>query len=254
MERKGQKIASSSVYNAPSQRFNRLLQKLKTKYKARDRHVIECLGTLIPEQGVILDIGAHLGGYAKEFARLYRGNVTVHCFEPSPYNLSILKEVVGNLNNVHINEFALSDKVGEVDLYLPIKKSGHLGTGLAHFGLEQARNYITERVQTVPLDSYTTENELSRLDFVKCDVEGAELLVLQGGVETIRRFHPTLYVEIGEDYLARMGHHAKDVFNFLRSVDYEPYQMDLKSCVPTRVNGYQGRAKNYLFKHRNSDQ
>jgi len=252
LERKGQKLAPSGVYNAPSQRFERFLQKLKAKYKSRDRHVVKCLGTLIPEQAVILDIGANVGGYAKEFARLHHGNVSVHCFEPFPYNLSILKEVVGKLANVRINEFALSDTAGEVDLYLPVKASGHLGIGLGHFGAEQVRDYVTERVQTVPLDSYAAENGFSRLDFVKCDVEGAEFLVLKGGVETIRRFRPTIYLEVVEDYLARMGHHAKDVFDFLHSAGYETYQMNFQTCAPVRVDGYQG-PENYLFRSGNSD-
>ena len=253
MERKGQKLDPTEVYNAPAQRFERFLHKLKAKYKARDRHVVKCLGTLIPEQGVILDIGAHIGGYAKEFARLHHGNVSVHCFEPSPYNLSILKEVVGKLNNVRINEFALSDKTGEIDFYLPVKESGHLGIGLGHFGAEQARDYVTERVQTATLDSYATENGFSRLDFVKCDVEGAEFLVLQGGAETIRRFRPTLYLEVVEDYLARMGHHVKDVFDFLHAVGYETYQMNFQSCTSMRIDGYQG-PENYLLWNGNSGQ
>ncbi|MCE2510507.1 MAG: FkbM family methyltransferase [Alphaproteobacteria bacterium] len=217
------------------------------KYQSGDRPVIECLGTVIPEGAVIFDVGAHLGGYAKEFARLYHGNVFVHCFEPSPYNLSILQDVTRRFGNVCVSQLALSDQAGTIDLYLPVKASGRLAIGLGHFGMEEERDYVMERVQTMTLDSYAADAGVDRLDFIKCDVEGAEFLVLKGGAETIRRFRPTIYVEVFENYIARMGHSAKDIFDFLSPFGYDVYQMQFEPCAPVRVDGYQG-PENYLFR------
>lgn len=247
MEQKGQQRDRAQIYNSPRQRFERLLQIFKAKYRSRDRHTIECLGTLIPENAVIFDIGAHVGGYAKEFARLHRGKVSLHCFEPSPYNLSILEGVVGRRANVKINKFALSDAEQEIDLYLPVKETGRLGIGLGHFGMEETRDYVKERVRTVPLDTYAREQNLSRLDFMKCDVEGAEFMVLKGGAETIARFHPTIYLEVVEKHLARMGHSTKDVFDMLGALGYSTYQMAFEPCTLTRVDGYQGPG-DYVFR------
>ncbi|MGB1547555.1 MAG: FkbM family methyltransferase [Alphaproteobacteria bacterium] len=247
MERKGQRRDPAQIYNSPAQRFERLLQKFRVKYQSGDRPVIECLGTVIPEGAVIFDVGAHLGGYAKEFARLHHGNVFVHCFEPSPYNLSILKDVTARLDNVRVSQLAFSDKAGTIDLYLPVKASGRLAIGLGHFGREEERDYVMERVETATLDSYVVENEVPRLDFIKCDVEGAEFLVLKGAAETIRRFRPTIYVEVFESYMARMGHSARDIFDFLAPFEYDIYQMQFEPCAAVRVDGYQG-PENYLFR------
>jgi len=250
---KGQRRDSARIYNSPAQRFERLLQTFKAKYRSRDRHVIACLGTLIPENGVIFDIGSHHGNYAKEFARLHQGEVQVHCFEPSPYNAAILEAVVGKLSNVTINRFALADHAEEADLYLPIKETGRLGTGIGHFGEEKTRDYITERVRTTTLDAYAKERGLSRFDFLKCDVEGAEMQVLNGGSETIRRFRPTIYIEIAEEYLSRMGHCAKDVFELLGSFGYDAYQMELGTGALRPVDDHQG-PENYIFRAKNSRQ
>jgi len=244
---KGQKLDRTRIYKSPLQRFEHFLLKYRTKYRSRDRHVISCLGTLIPENGVVFDIGAHVGNYAKEFARLHQGNIHVHCFEPAPYNASILEAVAGKMPNVETSRLALSNVVEEIDLYLPVKETGRLGTGLGHFGMENTRDYVTERVQTATLDAYVKERNISRLDFMKCDVEGAEMLVLKGGTETIARFRPTICLEVIDEHLARTGHSAQDVFDWLGPLGYDTYQMDLKTATLIPVDGYQGPA-DYIFR------
>lgn len=248
-EREGRKLDPERVYRSPIQRFAHFAQKLRTKYRtrSRDRDVVLFLGRFIPEQGVVFDVGAHTGSYTKAFARLHEGRVEVHAFEPLAYNFSILEDVAAGHPNVHTNKVALSDQPGEVDLHLPVKESGRVGSSLGHFGPENARDYVIERVATTTLDAYVGERNLPRLDFVKCDVEGAEFLVLKGAAETLRRFHPTIYIEVFESYLARMGHAPKDVFGFLESLGYRAYLPDSAGTALRPVAGYEG-PENYFFR------
>jgi hypothetical protein len=61
------------------------------------------------------------------------------------------------------------------------------------------------------LDAFVQQERLSRLDFMKIDVEGAEVGLLQGAEETIDRFRPVLMIEINPSTLQRFGKTSADV-------------------------------------------
>jgi hypothetical protein len=61
---------------------------------------------------------------------------------------------------------------------------------------------------------------VSRLDFVKIDVEGAELDVLKGAVESIKRFHPLIYCEVFEKWAQSFGYTPGDLFAYLAGLGY----------------------------------
>ena len=68
------------------------------------------------------------------------------------------------------------------------------------------------------LDHYA--ERLGRVDFIKCDVEGAELLVLRGAQSTLRRFRPKLFLEIDDRWVRSFGWTTADVLSFLRQIGY----------------------------------
>jgi hypothetical protein len=75
-------------------------------------------------------------------------------------------------------------------------------------------------VRTQTLDAFVTDQGIERLDFVKADVEGAELRVLEGGVDAIERFRPKVLLEIEERHVERFGYRASDVAAWLGERDY----------------------------------
>jgi hypothetical protein len=78
-------------------------------------------------------------------------------------------------------------------------------------------------VQQITVDSFVAHRKLARVDWIKCDVEGAELYVLLGAQATLRRFHPTLLLEIEERWTARYGYQASEVFDAVRNLGYTKY-------------------------------
>jgi hypothetical protein len=75
------------------------------------------------------------------------------------------------------------------------------------------------------LDSSFSERPLDRVDFIKCDVEGAELLVFKGGQDLLRAFHPPLLLEIEAKHTKRFAYTPVDLDAFLRTFGYVP-------CIP----------------------
>ncbi len=239
-------LDSSRVLRSPSQRFARLMHRLKARYRRKERTKVDCLGALIPPGGVIFDVGANMGYLSKEFVRLHDHSCLVYCFEPLRYNYTILEKVVGRCSNARLARMALSNAGGTTDIYLPVKAGGRIGPGLAHFGAEPERRYVVEAVPTLTLDHFVATRGVPRLDFIKCDVEGAELLVFEGGRESIARFRPGVFCEIDADYTARLGIQAAAVFEFFAGHGYRSFRPDFATGSRQPCAGYSGPG-DYLF-------
>ena len=72
------------------------------------------------------------------------------------------------------------------------------------------------KVKTITLDQFASEQSINRLDFVKIDVEGKEVQVLEGGQETFSRFTPALVLEVG----CEEENDRKRIADLLRSWGY----------------------------------
>jgi len=146
--------------------------------------VSACLKLLNVKPLIFLDIGGNKGDYTKEVLKRYP-KINAFVFEPSSINVNILQNEFVNLPNVKINDCALSDVNGKQKLYCD-----KFGSGLAslakrrldHFNIDMNNS---EEIETKRFDDFwkTTEyksNNNTIIDYVKIDVEGYELFVLEG--------------------------------------------------------------------------
>lgn len=183
---------------------------------------------MIPADGVVFDVGAHAGQYAKIFARLTpRGQV--FAFEPGAYARSILRVAlyINCCRNVAIVPLALGEREGTAILTLPVKRRGAYGFGLAHLGGDTRwREVRREVVALTTIDRFVDMMDLHRLDFIKADIEGWEMHALRGGRDTIRRFRPVIMLEMTEGALARAGDDLAAAFRTLDALDYRPAVLD----------------------------
>ena len=203
----------------------------------------EAFRSHIPDDAVVVDIGAHAGQFSKLFARMApRG--TVYAFEPSAYARSILEPALrwNGIGNVRLTPAGLSDGVGQTVLHTPIKRSGSMGFGTAHMGGVPAATHHEQGVVLTTLDAFASTEKLTRLDFIKADIEGWELRALKGGEATIRRFRPALYLEVDAACLVRAGDTPEDLFDWLGGLGYSAFA----SPDHRPVSAWQG-AGDYLF-------
>lgn len=148
------------------------------------------IGAIAPGACVI-DGGACWGDTALLFSHLAGASGRVFSFEFVPGNLEIFRR---NLalnpelqNRVAIVEHALWSKSGETIGYDPNGPGTKIAPGAAS---EQAT------AVTLSIDDLVATRELSRVDFIKLDIEGAELPTLQGAEQTLRRFQPDLAIAV----------------------------------------------------------
>jgi FkbM family methyltransferase len=167
----------------------------------------------IEKGDTVLDIGANFGWYTVHFARWA---AKVYSFEPIPFTYKELKDniALNGCKNVEMINSAVGDKKGSINFFLP-KTFGGSATASEH-------NYFGEKiaVNMITLDKYAEENDI-RPDFIKADIEGGEFEMLQGGIKTLTRFHPDLFLEIEEQHTNRFGYKPRDIISFLERLGYQ---------------------------------
>jgi FkbM family methyltransferase len=142
------------------------------------------------KDGVVLDIGANLGSYCIPLAKKYP-DIKFHAFEPQrivSYQLCA-NVIINGLENVYAYELALSNESTSLELTTPdYATEGNIGAFSINDEV-RANEYecptvnTTDRIDVTLLDWLNFDN----IRLLKIDVEGHELEVIQGGIETIKK-------------------------------------------------------------------
>lgn len=156
---------------------------------------------------VAFDIGGNVGLHTGLLADLVR---EVHVFEPQPRPALLLRKSFVLAGNVTVHELALADFNGEVDLFVPRDDS------MASLGKCKDGHLI--RCTAARLDSLA----LPQPAFIKCDVEGAELMVFRGAEKILdRKDAPVLLFEQSSEAMAALCCRPDDVVTFLSGLAAE---------------------------------
>jgi FkbM family methyltransferase len=163
----------------------------------------------VSKSSVVYDIGAHVGFYTLLASELVGESGKVIAFEPVPRNLNYLKRhlEINRCNNVKVIEAAVSDK-----------------SGISHFneGPNSSMGHLSEdgslTVNSISIDELVENDKIPTPDYIKIDIEGAELLALKGAKSTLSNYNPTIF-------LATHSHRVPNVHidccNFLASLGYK---------------------------------
>ena len=188
---------------------------------------------LVHAGAVVIEIGANQGIYTALFSRLVGRTGQVHAFEPVSSSFERLLARVHSLGATNISacQMAVADgPASEREIIIPGVDSEQASL-VRHIAGSWANSNQTrsELVQVTSLDAYLMKHDISHVDFVKLDVEGAELSVLQSGRECFTRQKPALHLEIESEWLHDFGATADDLFQLLRSYGYKfAYRVDAK--------------------------
>jgi FkbM family methyltransferase len=182
---------------------------------------------LVHRGDVVFDVGANFGHFTLLFSDLIGPNGSVHAFEPvvpTFENLSRRIKADALYANIVIKSAACSDKSGSAEITVPGDDYGQASMCQHQMGSwATTSNLKTYPIQTIKLDDYAASQSLKVVDFIKCDAEGAELLVLRGAVTILQRWQPLLSLEIAEFWTSDFGYCAGDLANFLIGCGYSDF-------------------------------
>ncbi|MEM9991024.1 MAG: FkbM family methyltransferase [Bacteroidota bacterium] len=181
-----------------------------TKNQRYDQLTARIIKAVCTEQSNCIDIGCH-SGEVLDIILKYAPNGTHYCFEPIP---ELYEGLVKDFpSNCKFYQIGLSNEVGTTTF-------NHVLSNPAYSGFEQ-RQYPTNEervveihVQKERLDTILPKN--TPIDLIKIDVEGAEMQVLQGAVQTIKRCKPVIVFEHGKGAADYYGTTPREVYHFFK--------------------------------------
>lgn len=135
---------------------------------------------------IVFDVGANQGEYSMRISQI--NNVDVYAFEPHPRTFMRLRENTRSLPSIKCFNSAVSDTVGEIELfdYENADGSAHASLNAEIFSTVHRSKVTSHIVDVTTIDTVVRESRLNRIDFLKIDVEGHELDVLKGASQILQ--------------------------------------------------------------------
>ncbi len=178
----------------------------------------------------VFDVGAHHGKYTKLFGLLAGDAGRVFAFEPTPESADRLQSMVDReaLDNTTLTRAVVHETVGTANLHrFPERYSSWNGLGQPSMEDPEDPSKLVALVDSVEvpavtLDAFCAARQIDRIDYLKLDVEGAEIIALRGAAGLLRRQAiGHLQFEVSRKMLEGLGTKAGEVFAYLASFGYE---------------------------------
>jgi FkbM family methyltransferase len=207
------------------------LQRVKKKKETE----LLLLPYLIDKNKDAIDAGANTGLYTYFLSKLAK---KVYAFEPHT-NLATFLDKATKYNVTVINK-ALSNTQSTLPFYIPVTGTRkHLNIASLNKNINNNHQCITEKIQTITLDELGYNN----IGFIKIDVEGHELSVLEGAINTIKDQKPTILIEI-LDIKDKPESHP--TIKFLNSHGYEIFVMQNEQLKHINNADHERLDRNYI--------
>jgi FkbM family methyltransferase len=179
----------------------------------------------------VVDAGAHHGLYTLLASKRVGRNGRVIAVEPSPRECERLEKHLrlNRCSNTEVVHCALGEDRGEADLYL-VDGFHDWCNSLRPPAVNEPIRAV--RVSVRRLDDVLTESGASKVDFIKLDVEGAELSVLHGAMELLQReSRPAILAEVEDIRTQAWGYAAREIIQFLLRMDYRWFAIAAKGAL-----------------------
>lgn len=201
---------------------------------------------LFEGQRTFFDIGANIGWHSLTLSARFR-DAQFLCFEPIPDTYTHLQEniLLNAFSNIKTYNLALSNVSSKKDYFFYTACSGNASA------VDLSTRPDVEKIecQQIRLDELMENANLPAPDFIKCDVEGAELLVFQGGIDTIRSSKPIVMAEILRKWSTKYGYNPNDIFQMFTELGYLAFTTDGYHLMPFTAMTDETLETNFFFLH-----
>ncbi|MDB4372199.1 FkbM family methyltransferase [Mariniblastus sp.] len=185
-----------------------------------------------------MEVGGHIGYLSIVFSSLIGDNGKLYVFEPGENNLAYTERNLNSLSNTSLIKKAVSNTNGTVELFLEdltgqnnsiVENYHQFESNVKNSGVNDVQINSTT-IPCITLDKFVQESIEGKISFIKIDIEGAELMALQGATDILRSHGPGLMVEI------TVG--SREVFELLTSSGYKLFTPSGKKITdPEQISG-----------------
>ena len=175
----------------------------------------------VKEGDIVLDLGANIGYFTCLFAQLVGKTGKVFAFEPDPKNFDILKKNVeiNNYQNVVLEQKAVSNKKGEIKMYLSDSPKDH-----RIYDTEDGRESI--EIECITLDEYFKDFDYN-IDFIKSNIQGADYAAFEGMKSIYEKSKSKIVaaIEFNPGMIKQFGGNAEEFLDKLLSDNFKLYDL-----------------------------
>lgn len=206
---------------------------------------MEMILKLLKKDNVIIDIGGNIGWYAVNLG-LKRPDSIIYTFEPIPKTYEYLQKNIqlNNLKNVTPNNFGFSEKDDTLTFYYYPEGSGNASMA----NLTKKESVLKIKCKVTTLDSFIEKNKI-KVDFIKCDVEGAELFVFNGAKKVLQNQKPIVFTEMLRKWAAEYKYHPNQIIDLFLSFGYSCFTIRDKNLKKFGKMDENTIETNYIFLH-----
>lgn len=217
-----------------------------------DPNVAVAINTILPESGVLIDVGANMGYLSLLATKKIGEDGKIFAIEPSSRDFLRL---VDNINLNHLNEIisayklAITDNDQQVEITIASDERNGLNTIGSEFSVKGVEKIATEKVDAVTIDKFVDAEKIKKIDVLKLDIEGSETRALHGAKESIMKFRPALILGINKAALASCNTSPKEIASCLKELRYIAYKLydDSKSFKFIPVEDLEKASANVIF-------
>jgi FkbM family methyltransferase len=209
----------------------------------------ELLMDLAAGKRIVFDIGANIGWYSLHFAQKLAGaDARVFSFEPIATTHARLSRNValnGMAERVRTHCLGFSDKPGTARFFVP-RKYGPSAASIQNLHPTEDSDAVVCDLESV--DAFLAkEAGASKVDLVKCDVEGAELFVMRGATRLLRQDRPVFFIELLRKWARAFGYHPTEVLDLFAQHGYACWAVGKGSIRPIDTIVEETEETNFIF-------
>ena len=196
-----------------------VVRTLATTHGLYEPEIMLLLGCIVGPDAVCIDIGANIGTITIAMAALCT-NGTVHAVEPIQRNYAFLERnlAASKLSNV----IPFNGGIFSTNCVLRFHYVEQFAAGAFYspIGISDSREQTVE-VACLSLDTFVSNRNITRVDLIKIDVEGAEEDVLTGGANTLRRLRPNMIIEFNPLASSKFyGRNIRAIYDIVKDHGY----------------------------------
>lgn len=172
----------------------------------------------------VVDIGGHVGLVALPMSSTLAPNGKVFVFEPAAANYKYLNKhvIINKAHNISLYNCLIGDEnFDSVPFY-----ERDEATGMNSLVIKKDREqYIKTNRKQITLDSFF-ENSPLKPELIKIDVEGAEIKVLKGGIQTLKKFKPLIFLSVHPVEISLMNSSVQELRDLIKQIGYQVTNID----------------------------
>lgn len=175
----------------------------------------------------VIDIGANIGNITLLLSNIVGKKGKVFSYEAvKPTYEKLLQNITTNAfyNNIAAFNLAVGNESKEVLIMVPGDDYGQASMQTHQKGSwTSAADFTTFASSCIMLDNEVSKFE--KLDFIKIDIEGAELPAIKGAEQLVKKFKPVLYIEVYKEWTKEFNYHPLDLYQYIKSLGYKKFNI-----------------------------